>query len=283
MSKPEVDLAGLFNTVAEVLKEEKGPLNEADSYNHNHGDHMVENFALITAALEQKQGTPPAEQLAYASQLLDQNLSSGSARVYSQGLNRAANQLQGQSAVTSENALSLVQALLGGEENASLPQPETKGKPAPGITPETLLTLGSAFIEAQQKGDAPVQALIKAFIAAGQMKESPHQSQSGQVVGETLVNVLTTMLGGEESAAKPKPESEAKPKPKPATKPKPKPATKPKPKPKPAAKPKPEAVSKPKPKPKPATKPKPQPETESEAKAKPKAKPKPATKPKAKS
>src|SRR4030042_4457351 len=100
MPESEVDLAKLFNQVTEVLQGEKDSLNEADSYNHDHGDHMVENFKLITEALEQRQGASPAEQLAYASEVLGQSSNTGSARSYSEGLFRAANQLQGQPTIT---------------------------------------------------------------------------------------------------------------------------------------------------------------------------------------
>ncbi len=72
MPENEVDLAKLFNTVTEALQGEKDSLNAADSVNHDHGDHMVENFKVISAALEQKRGSTPSEQLAFASEKLSQ-------------------------------------------------------------------------------------------------------------------------------------------------------------------------------------------------------------------
>ena len=71
MSESEVDLAKLFDTVTEALKGKKDSLNEADSYNHDHGNNMVENFTVITDALKQKSDAPPSEQLAYASEVLN--------------------------------------------------------------------------------------------------------------------------------------------------------------------------------------------------------------------
>ena len=244
MPESQVDLATLFNKVTEALQGEKDSLNEADSYNHDHGDHMVENFKAITEALEQKRGAPPAEQLAYASERLNQSFSSDSAKLYSQGLTRAANQLQGQPTITNENAVSLVQSLLGGEENEPPSMPATRSKPGSGTNLNTLLTAGTAYMQAQKEGASPLEALIKAVMSGSQMNQSSHQSQSGQVVGGTLISALSAMLGGAKPQPKPRPKPASRPKAKPKTKPKPKPATHPKPKTKP------KSVSKSKPKPK---------------------------------
>jgi hypothetical protein len=262
MPESEVDLAKLFNTVTEVLNGEKEALNQADSYNHDHGDHMVENFKAITAALEQKRGAPPAEQLAFASEKLNQNLNSGSAKIYAQGLAQAAGQLQGQDAITSENAVSLVQALLGGGGNELQSLYESKGSNL-----GNLLTTGTALMQAKEKGGSPLEALLKALMAGSQMNQSSHHSQSGQTVGGTLLSALGAMLG----VSKPKPKPE----------PKPKPVSKPKPRTKPKAKPKPKAEPKPKPKPRPASKPKPR--AKPKTKPKPKSKPRPKARPKSRS
>jgi hypothetical protein len=42
-----IDLATIFQTVTARLSEKKDTLNEADTYNHDHGDHMVQIFDLI--------------------------------------------------------------------------------------------------------------------------------------------------------------------------------------------------------------------------------------------
>ncbi len=114
MPETEVQLSSLFKEVGVVLKENQESLNQADDLNHNHGDNMVKNFRVISRALKEKEGETPSNQLAYASQKLSKKTSSGSAQIYTEGLARAADRLQGQDAVTSKNAMSLVQALLGG-------------------------------------------------------------------------------------------------------------------------------------------------------------------------
>ncbi len=262
MPESDVDLARLFGAATQALQGEQDALNAADSFNHDHGTHMLESFQLITQAVEEKRAAAPAEQLAYASQKLEQNAASGSAKRYAQGLARAAARLQGQRALTGETALGLVQALLSEEQPEGPAELQVKGKAPAGSGLDTLLAAGSAYMQAKQEGGSALEALLEAVVA-GKSKPS-HQSQSDKVVGGTLINIIGELLGLDQPKPKPKP------KPKPSSK-KPKPASKPKPE----AKPKPKPAAKPKPKPKPAAKPKPKPEATVKPKPKPAAKPKP--------
>jgi len=269
---PQVDLGKLFGTVTQVLAQNRDSLNSADTYNQNHGDNMVNTFKVITNAVKETQGRQPSEQLAYASQQLSQQSQSGSAQLYSQGLANAAGQFQNQSAVTPDNALKLVQALLGGQSGAASAQSSqtdmvsgllgalmggqtadnqpssssgaeaggmgdllgsllggqtTGAQPsssssAPdggmqdllgsllgggssnaqsttgasgGIDLNTLLNAGMAFFQARQQGAAPVEAIVQALMAGSQMNASAHRSQSGQLVAQTLINTVSSMLG----------------------------------------------------------------------------------------
>ena len=85
MTTKSIDLSQLFGSVVPALAEQKKTLNQADTYNHNHGDNMVEIFEVITQAMKAKSNATPAEQLAYASQLLQAKSQSGSAQLYAQG------------------------------------------------------------------------------------------------------------------------------------------------------------------------------------------------------
>lgn len=116
---PQVDLAQLFGSVTQVLKENQQSLNTADEYNHNHGNNMVNNFQVIAHALQEKQGASPTEQLSYASEALGQSSQSSSAQLYSQGLAQAADRFQGKPAVTQDDAMMLVHALMGGQPDGS--------------------------------------------------------------------------------------------------------------------------------------------------------------------
>jgi hypothetical protein len=127
-----LDLAKLFSSATKALSKQQNQLNQADTYNHDHGDNMVEIFQVITQAMRAKKGAEPADQLAYASQLLRQKTQSGSSKIYAQGLAQAAQQFQGQSLNTG-NVGQLIQTLLGARSVAA-PQPAqaTAGRRSPG-------------------------------------------------------------------------------------------------------------------------------------------------------
>jgi hypothetical protein len=282
MPTSEIDLTTLFNTVAKELKNNQTLLNEADDFNHNHGDNMVKNFKVIMKALKEKKDAPPTDQLEYASQALQKRSTSGSAQLYAQGLAKAAESFQGQRAVTPENALTLVQALmgagkpaqpeppvnqatsgdmmgqllgsllgggmtpssspaegnqptdnmgdflgslLGGGSSPQAPASQPAESPSPDLmggllgsllgggataqAPQTgrgtqsgggfdlskLLTMGMAYMQANQQGASPIEAIIKAIMSGSQMNNTPHHSQSGQLVTSTLLNTIGAMLG----------------------------------------------------------------------------------------
>jgi len=98
----QIDLASLFGTVAKTLVQSQTAMNDADTYNHDHGDNMVETFNLISKAIQQKKDAAPATQLSYASEVLQKEASSGSAKLYSEGLSDAAKEFVGKDALTSE-------------------------------------------------------------------------------------------------------------------------------------------------------------------------------------
>lgn len=118
----EIDLQSIFKSVTATLMESQSDLNQADSHNSDHGDNMVQIFEVITQAMKDKAGASPADQLAYASEILRKQTKSGSAKLYAQGLSQAAEQFQGQK-LDSGNALQLIQSLLGAGQ--APPPPES--------------------------------------------------------------------------------------------------------------------------------------------------------------
>ncbi len=196
-----LDLASLFNMATQALAANKGALNQADAYNQNHGDNMVQIFDMITKALSSKAGAPPSQQLAHASQYLAVHGTSGSAKVYSQGLAQAARQFEGQS-VTPNNAMMLVQSLLGGgmppaqsNQGGALDaiMDLTKGEKLDANDVGALLNAGMAFLGAKQQGQDNVQAAISALISGGPMGQSPHRAQSGELVANALMQAISAM------------------------------------------------------------------------------------------
>jgi hypothetical protein len=206
-----MDLSALFGVAAQALTANQQSLNQADAQNGNHGDNMVQAFNMISQVLGSQQGAPPTQQLNHASQYLSQHSTSGSAQVYAQGLAQAAQQFQGQQSVTPDNAMMLVQSLLGGGQPAaqqgggadllgSLLGGLTGGQPAmnnqqqnDGIDLGDVLTAGMAFMNAKNQGKDNLQAGLSALMAAGPLGQSPHRQQSGQLVGNALLQAIAGM------------------------------------------------------------------------------------------
>jgi len=220
-----IDLSSLFNVAAQALTANQSSLNQADTENQNHGDNMVRVFNTIAQVMANQQGVSPSQQLSSASQYLAQHGTSGSAHVYSQGLAQAAQQFQGQSAVTPDNAMMLVQSLLGGGQAASpqggdllgsllgggqssaqgadllgsllggqaTPQGQGGGQQQGGIDLGDVLNAGMSFLNAKQQGQNNLQAALTALMAAGPLGQKPHRQESGQVVANALLQFIGNM------------------------------------------------------------------------------------------
>lgn len=199
------DLATLFSVAAKTLAANRATLNQADIENQNHGDNMVQAFKMISQAMASQRGAPPSEQLRYASEYLGQHANNGSAHVYAQGLAQAAQQFQGQQSVTPDNAMLLLQSLLGGGQPAS---PQTGAdllgsllggqqaqqvQQTQGIDLGALLSAGLTFMSAKQQGQDNVQAALTALMSSGPMAQRPHRQQSGQLVGNALLQAIAGM------------------------------------------------------------------------------------------
>jgi len=212
MAQSGVNLVSLFNTVSKVMNQNQDSLNQADNYNHDHGDHMAETFQVIAQAMKEKQNAEPADQLAYASELLRQQTSSGSSQVYASNLAQAASQLQGQPSITADNAMQLVQSLLGGAGQAQsqgggdllgsvlsgLGGASQTGEQSAGaaVNPADLLSAGMSFFGAKQRGASTGEALIGALLGGSQLNDGAHRQQSGELVANTLLQSLGSLLGG---------------------------------------------------------------------------------------
>jgi hypothetical protein len=225
MTTNAIDLVSLFGTVAKTLNQNKSALNEADTYNHDHGDNMAQIFNLITQAVGEKNGATPADQLKYASQILSQQSSSGSAKIYSEGLSDAAKEFSGKSALTSDNIAQLVQlllgaapaaatpastpttdsssaggdvlgsllgSLLGGDTGTSAPAQNSQGA-QDGIDLGDILNAGMAFMEAKQSGESNLQAIVNALTASSKVGTQDYRAQSGALVAQTILSAVTQL------------------------------------------------------------------------------------------
>jgi len=163
-----VNLASLFNVATQALSANQNTLNDSDTENHNHGDNMVQVFNTISQVMANNSNASPSEQFNQASQYLAQNGTSGSAQAYSQGLAQAAQQFQGQPAVTQDNAMMLIQSLLGSGQAQ-----QQSNNPL-----EALLGGGG---NASQGGD-----LLSTLLGGGQSTQGNQQQSGGDLLGALL-------------------------------------------------------------------------------------------------
>ena len=177
MAEQNIDLAQLFDFVTRTLEQKRPELNQADTYNHDHGDHIIEVFELITQVAKENPGLDAGQLLEKASERLREK-QTGTAQVYAQNLAQGAPQLQGKS-LTQQTLPLLMQALLGGAA-----QQPTQQQPA------------------AQGGDA-LSGLLGALLGGGQAPAQAQQqaAPSGAAGGDLLGGLLGALMGGGQQQA----------------------------------------------------------------------------------
>ncbi len=186
----EIDLSSLFKAVTQTLAENKDSLNQADTYNHDHGDHMVEIFTVAQRAVSKKKAEPPANQLAYASKQIKSKAKSGSAGVYAEGFQNASEQFLGKS-LTTDTVGTLINALMG----SSKPAQQTAGA----SSPDLLSSLLSGLTGAQQSQPTQTQGsgdLLGSLLSGLSGSQQPsHTSYEGD---DLLGSLLSGFSGNQQ-------------------------------------------------------------------------------------
>ncbi len=207
MGKEQLDLLDIFKQVSKTMKTNQDTLNQADDYNHDHGDHMVEIFEVITAAMKEKKSADPADQLEYAAKLLRQKSASGSAQAYAKGLTQASKQINGKS-IDMNTILPLLQTVLsGGETKATAKNADSlndvlgslmggsssssKTTSDSGLDLGDLLGAGLSYMQSKQNGSSDMEALAKALVGGAQSSGNQYRNQSGEMIANTVLQVLS--------------------------------------------------------------------------------------------
>lgn len=210
MSNGQINLQKLFQAVAGALKQNQSALNQADTYNHDHGDNMVKTFNTIVQALQQKPNAKPAAQLKYVSQQLDQNATSGSGKTYAQGFAQAAGHFKG-TEITLESILPLIQMILGGGQATTKTGSSAdligsilggltgsgSGQSGQGLDLGGLLggLLGGQSGSSSNTGGDLLGTLIGGLVGNSQMADSAPHTQSSQIVTSSILQALSQLLG----------------------------------------------------------------------------------------
>ena len=198
MSGQQVDLSQVFQVVASALAQDRDKLNQADAYNNNHGDNVVQAFQTIAMALAEKSDGPQSAQLAHASHRLSAQ-ASGSAQFYSQGLAEAAREAS-DGKLDAADAVRLAQVLLAGGNPSgsdaglddvlagalgSLAQDASRRRAGS----DDLVSAGLAFLASPQ-GQQLVAGLLQSLTAGEQKQPAPHRAESGALIAGTLMQAI---------------------------------------------------------------------------------------------
>ena len=174
-------LPSIFKAVSKTLSENEAVLNEADTYNHNHGSNMAKAFTTVSKAVAKKKDLPVSDQLAYASEVLKDS-SSGSARFYAQGLANASQKFQGKQ--LNENTVGLlINALMGTQE----PAQETSGAADQSLLGSLLGGMtGSTQQQSQPSGGDLLGSLLGGMTGSTQQQSQPSGGDNSLDVTDLL-------------------------------------------------------------------------------------------------
>jgi hypothetical protein len=214
MAEPSsYSLAPLFQAVGEVLRQSQSALNQADSLNGNHGDHMVEIFQIAAHAAQEKQAAGMAEAMAYAAGLLEAQTGNGSAKMYAHGLRQMAEQLRrynisldelvvyvqkvlseekasGQTAELSvARSGEVLKALLAGLANWGQAE-EKQALSGSSLDMGVLFEFGMAYWQAKQRGGKRAEVLADAAASVSPLSKVPHRYESGKLAIRALLQAM---------------------------------------------------------------------------------------------
>jgi hypothetical protein len=214
MTFTQADLPGLFQAVTDALTQACSALNQADTLNQNHGDHMVEIFQIATQAAIEKQEADLSDAMEYASLLLMERAENDSAQVYARGLTRLAVQFR-QKQITLDELVQYVRSYLH-EPNEETDRAKGASVSRAGDLLKALLSalaewdqveagqpgshnsldmgylfgVGMAYMQAKAQGGGRLEILAETVVSASPLGRIPHRRQSGKLV---ILNLLQAM------------------------------------------------------------------------------------------
>lgn len=219
----ELDLAQVFKAVSENLAKSQDSLNAADNVNHDHGTNMVNTFKLIEDAVQSKKDASASDQLAYASQMVREKSTSGSAMLYADGLENAAQAFEGKN-FDRAGIGTLLNALMGSPQSqtptqAQEPMPATTqsgdflstliGGMASGQTQTTPQTPDQTTNQPQETSFSQTPDLIDA-LGGLTFSQEPTQHQPQEQPQSSATDLVSQLLGGlGQNQASQAPEQEA--------------------------------------------------------------------------
>jgi hypothetical protein len=197
-----IDLGGVF---------------QADPYNQNHGDHIVEIFDLTADSINSLAGQPLSDAMEFAAGQLVSLPANGSAQVYAKGLAQFAQRFR-EYGVSTEELMMYVRGLLKSdkedptirvnkkEERSSQRAEVLKALMAgladwrtvdKGEEPTRdpldvgyLFDLGVAYMSAKTRGGGRAKVIADAAVSVTPLNAIPHRAESGRLAIQTLLEAM---------------------------------------------------------------------------------------------
>ena len=211
-----IELAPLFQAVVDVMMQNRGAFNEADAYNANHGDNMVEIFELATRAAREKGGESLSSAMRDAADSLSRLEENGSAQVYANGLYAFGDQFAEGDIDLGDDLVRYVQVVLQYDENESGPvSTPASGETKSGDVLKALLAglagwqgmergdsktslldvsylfdLGVSYMQAKARGGSKAEIIANAAVSVSPLDNVPHRAESGVLVIQTLLEAI---------------------------------------------------------------------------------------------
>jgi phosphoenolpyruvate---glycerone phosphotransferase subunit DhaL len=192
----QVDIATLLRSIAGQLEQDEGRINDIGAASHrgDHGSNMAQAFSIAASAAQDSRSDDAGEQLAAAAQAMRQAHLGKSTGYYASGLEQAARQFQGKTAIQAADFGPLLQAIFQGIERAN---PSQRGR---GGMLDALGPAANAYVGASHQGGGNAQDLLGALLAAAQGAVGTRDDRGTVDPGAASA---TSLLGGLVKAALP--------------------------------------------------------------------------------
>lgn len=202
MAQNSADLANIFQAVTQALAKNQQTLDQADTYNHDHGSNMVQTFQTITNALEQKKTSSNSAALAYAARKLSKTTTSSSGKLYAENLNTAAAKFKGRK-VDERGAFELLQTLIGSSQG---------GQQAAGGSDMLGTLLSGMAGDAAPQQQAPsaggdMLSMLLGGVAGGETPAAQQAQPQAPAGGDMLGMLLGGLTGASGSTSQQNPQS----------------------------------------------------------------------------
>jgi hypothetical protein len=207
---PVPGLDAYFSAVAEHLEQNRLALNQADTINGNHGDHLVQIFQVAAGSARSAGAEDLGNAMEMAGQSLDVLPDNRSASIYALGLANFAAQFRAYQ-VSLPDLLAYLRRQLADEQSTAVPDTDgvdtkvmkallaglagwkkgengTKGKG--GMNLDLLFEVGVLYLQAKAKGASRAEAIAEMAARVSPLSSQPYRMEAGKQALLALLQIM---------------------------------------------------------------------------------------------